>query len=205
MDCKCFAFCTSCIDDAVTRNLHKFECDLFCELPDEVREGDTDYLRFILRYCAFIQLNDPRQKAIDSLTTMRESQSAEFLRWAGSYASLIVTFFANKINVTEDELIDLLCRVQTNAFGFPFTQENTFGWSIQSTLSLLNHDCMPNCYIAPIDERSGVMSIRASKKILPGEELTIAYMQADGNATIRDELFDRYRFHCSCRMCTPAL
>ena len=198
--CEKYATCSQCIRNSAAQKIHSIECAMFCELPEDVRVGDTDYVRFVLRYAALKRLDDPRIATIRMLCTNRAIQSGSFIQWANSYASLFVGFFGERLCLTHQELIDLLCIVQANALGFPFDSQATSGWCLQSIVGLLNHSCVPNCCIAPIAENSSQMVVRAVADIDVGEELTIAYLQADDGDT-REALYDRYRFYCECPKC----
>ena len=42
--------CPECVKIEGLEIYHSHECKLFCSLPLDMRNGDTDYLRFVLRY-----------------------------------------------------------------------------------------------------------------------------------------------------------
>jgi hypothetical protein len=55
------------------------------------------------------------------------------------------------------DLRDVLLRTRCNSLGFPFTPAETTGWSLQETVCMLNHSCVPNAAVVMLydadDER----------------------------------------------------
>ncbi|KAI1865701.1 hypothetical protein JX265_008024 [Neoarthrinium moseri] len=78
------------------------------------------------------------------------------------------------------------------------------GWDFQSTfteVSRLNHDCRPNSvyYFDPQTFSHKVMAVR---NIVPGEELTISYIDGfQSRAARQDQLLRHWGFSCSCHVC----
>ena len=117
-----------------------------------MREGDTDYLRFVLRYLAYrVHGPDPASDGegtrFDLLSTNRELQTAGFVSWTEQMAELFRTHNLVHESVQTDELADLFCKIRANALGFPFNEAENMGWSLHETASMLNHSCVPNCFI----------------------------------------------------------
>lgn len=66
----------------------------------------------------------------------------------------------------------------------------------------MNHDCRPNG-VYSVDERTLIQTTRAARKILPGEELTITYINPDLlYADRQQQLESYYGFKCSCSLCS---
>ncbi|KAI4830979.1 hypothetical protein KUCAC02_002580 [Chaenocephalus aceratus] len=67
-------------------------------------------------------------------------------------------------------------------------------------LSLLNHDCRPNCVMVFVGTK---LHLRAVRDINPEEELTISYIETLSLTEDRmRQLEDQYHFTCHC---LPAL
>ncbi|MEQ2168015.1 hypothetical protein GOODEAATRI_010009 [Goodea atripinnis] len=67
-------------------------------------------------------------------------------------------------------------------------------------LSLINHDCWPNCTVAL---NHGKIELRALGKISEGEELTISYVDfLNVSADRQKQLKERFHFDCSCDHCS---
>uniref|UniRef100_A0A3B3USK6 [histone H3]-lysine(4) N-trimethyltransferase n=1 Tax=Poecilia latipinna TaxID=48699 RepID=A0A3B3USK6_9TELE len=74
------------------------------------------------------------------------------------------------------------------------------GLGLFPNLSLVNHDCWPNC-TATLNH--GKMELRALGRICQGEELTISYVDAlNLSADRQKQLKERFHFDCSCDHCS---
>ncbi|CCW60234.1 unnamed protein product [Phytomonas sp. EM1] len=68
---------------------------------------------------------------------------------------------SSRYAVEAGHLRDVLLRVQCNSLGFPFTSEETVGWSLQETLCMVNHSCNPSLSIICAEdstEREGILT-----------------------------------------------
>jgi len=68
---------------------------------------------------------------------------------------------------------------------------NSFGSGVYLWVSMLNHECDPNCEVV---HEGGVTHIVSNRASFAGQNLSIRYGPAP-------ELFDRYGFCCSCGSC----
>ncbi|MEQ2199409.1 hypothetical protein XENOCAPTIV_025592 [Xenoophorus captivus] len=74
------------------------------------------------------------------------------------------------------------------------------GLGLFPNLSLINHDCWPNCTVAL---NHGKIELRALGKISEGEELTISYVDfLNVSADRQKQLKERFHFDCSCDHCS---
>lgn len=76
------------------------------------------------------------------------------------------------------------------------------GQALYPTASLLNHSCDPSAAISFAGKR---VTVRAVKRVKPGEELTLSYGPQKGEtrtAERRKWLWERYAFVCNCAACT---
>ncbi|ROJ78795.1 Histone-lysine N-methyltransferase SMYD3, partial [Anabarilius grahami] len=68
------------------------------------------------------------------------------------------------------------------------------------SMSLLNHDCQPNCVMIFKGKR---LTLRAVRVIRPCEELTISYTDVLApSKERRSQLQEQYHFLCQCTRCT---
>jgi len=75
------------------------------------------------------------------------------------------------------------------------------GTAIYKLPSLFNHSCVPNAQ-ARWEHGDASMTIRATRDIAAGEELTIAYVDVDVDAAARrSKLSEWYGFDCACSRC----
>eukprot|EP01012_Entosiphon_sulcatum_P040985 TRINITY_DN54741_c0_g1_i1.p1 TRINITY_DN54741_c0_g1~~TRINITY_DN54741_c0_g1_i1.p1 ORF type:complete len:292 (+),score=20.41 TRINITY_DN54741_c0_g1_i1:59-934(+) len=223
--CQRFVLCAKC-EGAALREFHATECDWYCAIPAAMRSGDTDYLRFVLRYFNVL-LNGWQPERPECLAEMgeqatvaeylsqlrghRDEQPASFLSWANKFAVLFTQFVTLPAPVGGTEgLVELFCRIRTNSLGYPFSTEQTMGWSLHSIsrASGFNHSCDPNCRMTPGPE--GSLVVRTLRDVQPEEELTISYVDLqtpeynDAEAR-REHLLDTFRFACCCPRCVREL
>eukprot|EP00057_Strongylocentrotus_purpuratus_P011511 XP_011665985.1 PREDICTED: SET and MYND domain-containing protein 4 [Strongylocentrotus purpuratus] len=74
--------------------------------------------------------------------------------------------------------------------------------AVYPTVSMMNHACIPN--IIP-SFRKGILCVRATKKIMHGDEIQHCYGPQVGHMTTSDRqqaLLNQYCFTCRCRACT---
>jgi len=216
--CKRFSLCTKCAHINGLVEWHRHECGLFCCIPAAMRSGDTDYIRFVLRYFAIISHGMPPPSTSETLEsgsgevlnifqdlcTNKDQQSQETLAWCNQFANLIAKFIPLPSGVTISSLVDLLLRIRSNTLGFPFTKDETIGWCLDNRVSMFNHSCDPNCYIAC--EADGTLLVKTKKSVPRVNELCISYIdllleQFKDVATRREHLKDSYCFLCSCVRC----
>lgn len=216
--CNRFLLCEKCaaIDGLV--NWHHHECALFCSIPAAMRNGDTDYLRFILRYFVILSHGAPpsapaasgkgnsegAKTHFEELCTNKPQQTEETLAWCHHFASLFAKFLSFPPGVSVSSIEDLLLRIRSNTLGFPFNKDETMGWCLDVRVSMFNHSCEPNCYILPGPD--GTMSLKTKIAISQGEELTISYIDMllpefkDVEAR-NAHLAETYCFSCECVKC----
>merc|ERR1712025_132144 len=71
--------------------------------------------------------------------------------------------FMQKLGFDSNLMLKIICIYKTNAFK----------WGIGIKVSRINHSCCPN---SENYEVGGEMAIRATSKILEGQEITISYL-----------------------------
>lgn len=176
-----------------------------------------------------------------ALDAAADAQDADAVQFWDSFAKdkIVRTFGPNNGNhegssaiprypVDGDHLSQVLLRTQVNSLGFPYSADDTLGWSLQHTVCMLNHSCEPNTAVGHCtptnstdnDDNAGSdavsvafvagasgpsIGVVALRDIAAGEELTMSYVNL---ATHGDDvkgrtraLLERYRFLCSCRLC----
>ncbi|KAG9268984.1 histone-lysine N-methyltransferase SMYD3-like [Astyanax mexicanus] len=96
--------------------------------------------------------------------------------------------------------INLLARVTCNCFSISNGELQDIGVGLYPSMSLLNHDCRPNCVMVFLGKR---LQLRAVRNIQPTEELTISYTEVlVPRVERRTQLQQQYHFQCQCQRCT---
>ncbi|XP_077986964.1 histone-lysine N-methyltransferase SMYD3-like [Glandiceps talaboti] len=97
------------------------------------------------------------------------------------------------------ELFAIFGRMVSNCFSICDGDMRGSGVGIYNGVALLNHSCDPNCVAV---FRGTDIYIRSIKKINPGEEITICYIEVfTTTARRRRELKEMYYFDCTCEVC----
>ena len=68
------------------------------------------------------------------------------------------------------------------------------------TISKTNHSCVPNAQIS-FDNAQAQAICKALCPILPGEEVTISYIENNAPFEERQKLLLQYGFTCTCKKC----
>uniref|UniRef100_A0A8C2HJT9 [histone H3]-lysine(4) N-trimethyltransferase n=1 Tax=Cyprinus carpio TaxID=7962 RepID=A0A8C2HJT9_CYPCA len=96
--------------------------------------------------------------------------------------------------------VSLLARVTCNCFSISDGELQDVGVGLYPSMSLLNHDCQPNCVMIFEGKR---LTLRAVRLIRPCEELTISYTDILATSKERrSHLQEQYHFLCQCTRCT---
>lgn len=97
-------------------------------------------------------------------------------------------------------LLSLAAAVNVNSYGILSPGGSSLGFCLLPCVGLLiNHSCDPNCHYTFSE---GVMAFRALRTILPGEEVTVSYIDTVvGTAARRATLLHTKHFLCRCNRC----
>ena len=93
-------------------------------------------------------------------------------------------------NFDTNLLLKIMCIHRTNAFG---------DGSIGIKISRINHSCCSNSQ--RYENEEGVAEIRATSKILKGQEISLCYMKPMTNFKERQNFCQNLGFVCSCDLC----
>ncbi|XP_034385434.1 histone-lysine N-methyltransferase SMYD3 isoform X5 [Cyclopterus lumpus] len=97
------------------------------------------------------------------------------------------------------EPFSLIAKMTCNCFTISDGELQEIGVGLYPSLSLLNHDCRPNCVMVFVGTK---LQLRAVRDINPEEELTISYIETLSLTEDRQrQLEDQYHFTCRCQHC----
>ena len=162
----------------------------------------------------FVVDSETRVKVHDlmrSFYAMTENDQKEFLELHNKYMDLnslpdsekklyfdckkyIATLWENITSAPyfdSNLVLKIFCIHITNGF------KGSSGVGIKT--SRINHSCCPNS--EPENWSEGEMAIRATSKILEGQEITISYLEPMKNFKERQESCHKHDFVCSCEIC----
>ncbi|RBQ86338.1 hypothetical protein VDGD_03295 [Verticillium dahliae] len=103
------------------------------------------------------------------------------------------------VEVTERRVVELLCKIKTNAFTRSEAGEGLF---LDTTLAMVNHSCVPNAIVAFSGRRA---FLRALRDIKEGEEIEISYIDCTQSLEHRRKALELYFFQCVCTRCKEDL
>ena len=100
------------------------------------------------------------------------------------------------VPIDSNLVMKIICILNTNQFG----DANDFVVGIK--VSRLNHSCIPNSHRDEEAGDKGKLKVRATEKILKGQEITITYTEpAMKNVKDRQKICHNFGFICTCKLC----
>ncbi|KAI8072802.1 hypothetical protein BC940DRAFT_291670 [Gongronella butleri] len=145
---------------------------------------------------------DITMEAFESLMGHESEQPAHQLaRYGRLSREALAKPYLRDTGMTEAQLVGYLCKFQCNNFGIHDDYLFAVGEGTYPVASLVNHSCRPNAVI--MFNGGAMLSIYAIDDIHPGDDVTIAYVDAAHDRNHRQtRLRDKYFFQCSCVRCT---
>ncbi|PFH61663.1 hypothetical protein XA68_16673 [Ophiocordyceps unilateralis] len=98
--------------------------------------------------------------------------------------------------------VELLCKIQTNAFHRYDADLGQAGIFLEPTLAMANHSCIPNALVHFVG-RTAILT--AERPIEPGDEVEISYTDYTYPLAKRGEALSSYGFDCRCQRCKEDL
>ncbi|XP_062863004.1 histone-lysine N-methyltransferase SMYD3 [Trichomycterus rosablanca] len=200
--CKMAHYCsTKCQKEAWTQ--HRDECRCLTLIRPKI---PTDSVRLTARII-FRLLKSPTADA-DELYSITEHQS-HLEQMSGEMRSGLVDLcsmlriFLDSVDVSELpaglDPLGVLARVVCNCFSISDGELQDVGVALYPSLSLLNHDCRPNCVMMFVGTK---LQLRAVRDTHTAEELCISYTDVLAPRAERHaHLTQQYHFLCQCHRC----
>ncbi|KAG8421595.1 hypothetical protein J3458_003461 [Metarhizium acridum] len=94
--------------------------------------------------------------------------------------------------------VELLCKIQTNAFHRWDVDLGQVGVFLEPTLAMANHSCVPNAVVQFVGRKA---ILRAERPIQAGDEIEISYTDYTMPLSARREALEQYSFQCTCARC----
>uniref|UniRef100_A0A672GH76 [histone H3]-lysine(4) N-trimethyltransferase n=1 Tax=Salarias fasciatus TaxID=181472 RepID=A0A672GH76_SALFA len=190
---------------------HKRECKCLRGLLPRV---PTDSVR--LAASLIFALSSPSGSSSEELYSLEEheshlnSMSEQKKEGLSQLASMLELFLHQEgPNLAEElktalppscrDFLCLIAKITCNCFTISDGELHEIGVGLYPSLSLLNHDCRPNCVMV---FEGAKLQLRAVQDISAEEELTISYIETLSLTEERQkQLADQYHFNCQCRRC----
>ncbi|KAM9765571.1 histone-lysine N-methyltransferase SMYD3 [Menidia menidia] len=208
--CKMARYCsTTCQRQAWPD--HKRECRCLCSVLPRV---PTDSVRLTARL--IFALLRPLESRTEELYSLDEheshlnSMSEQKKQGLSQLASMLELYIQKEIpDLTQEvtsalppscrDALSFVAKVTCNCFTISDGELQEIGVGLYPSLSLLNHDCRPNCVMV---FEGTQLKLRAVRDINPEEELTISYIETLSLTEDRQrQLEEQYHFTCHCQRC----
>ncbi|XP_047677525.1 histone-lysine N-methyltransferase SMYD3 [Tachysurus fulvidraco] len=181
---------------------HKRECKCLQRVYPRV---PTDSVRLTARII-FTLLSDP---AADSQELYSVTQHQSHLKEMNEekteglvqLCSMLKLYLDSDVSQLPSGLdpMSLLARVMCNCFSVSDGELQNVGLGLYPSMSLLNHDCRPNCVMVFVRKR---LELRAVRRIQQYEELCISYTDISApRVERRTQLMEQFHFLCQCQRC----
>ncbi|XP_022600145.1 histone-lysine N-methyltransferase SMYD3 [Seriola dumerili] len=208
--CKTARYCNATCQKQAWSS-HKRECKCLRNLLPRI---PTDSVRLAARLI-FALLNTSKGSS-EELYTLGEheshlnSMSEQKEQGLSQLASMLEMYLQPEIPDLAQEMtsalpsscqepLSLIAKVTCNCFTISDAELQEIGVGLYPSLSLLNHDCRPNCVMVFEGTK---LQLRAVRDINPEEELTISYIETLSLTEDRQrQLEDQYHFTCHCQRC----
>ncbi|XP_053093469.1 histone-lysine N-methyltransferase SMYD3 isoform X1 [Pangasianodon hypophthalmus] len=200
--CKSSRFCSvQCQKEAWPE--HKRECKCLQRVYPRV---PTDSVRLVARII-FTLLNDPAadSQELYSITQHQshlDEMSEEKREGLVQLCSMLKLYLDSDVPQLPSGLdpMSLIARVMCNCFSVSDGELQDVGLGLYPSMSLLNHDCRPNCVMMFVGKK---LELRAVRRIQPFEELCISYTDILApRVERRAQLMDQFYFLCQCQRCS---
>ncbi|OMJ22464.1 Histone-lysine N-methyltransferase ASHR1 [Smittium culicis] len=180
--------------------LHKLECKLLTK-----HKKISISIRLVLR--VLVLLTSPKnsfdsQLIENSLESHFSRHSNDQILNISNLARLVISLNEElKFSTLSNKSITLLfLKIYINAFCLIDSELDNIGIGLFTTGFLFNHSCAPNCYAS---FSGNYLYIRALAPIIPGEELTITYIDQTMYYKTRQTVLEKnYFFKCNCSLCS---
>ncbi|KAI1075802.1 hypothetical protein F5B20DRAFT_373904 [Whalleya microplaca] len=198
--CRTAAYCTAACQKADWALVHRHECKVF----RRVRAEGRDVLPTPVRALVQALLRPDVLAALAELEGHVERARAAVDRkaWADMELQAMAALHYMGRELSPRNVagaVEILCKLQVNAFNRLDVDGGQTGMSIHPTLSMVNHSCVPNAFVQCVG-RNAVL--HAYQEIKEGEEIEITYIGHTLPRSYRQQaLKARYHFDCSCPRC----
>lgn len=193
--------------------VHKSECKCLQSVLPRI---PTDSVRLAARII-FALLRPTKDNSVE-LYTIEEheshlsSMSEQKKEGLSHLASMLQLYLQQELPALEQgssaippscrDPLSLMAKVTCNCFTISDGELQEIGVGLYPSLSLLNHDCGPNCVMVFEGTK---LQLRAVRDIKPGDEITISYVDPLAlSEERRKQLQEQYHFTCHCQRCESA-
>ncbi|RKO86342.1 hypothetical protein BDK51DRAFT_35179, partial [Blyttiomyces helicus] len=143
---------------------------------------------------------------VTDLPVQRQNFEKTWMNAVSNAAKDMSALLTKSMATTETEIIDLACRINSNAHSLSDeegkTQDTAFGLFPMGSL-FFKHSCAPNCHFIG---GQGILTYRTVRPIKAGEELVVSHVELyQSRAKRQEELWQTKHIRCDCSRCKVPL
>ncbi|CUM49693.1 uncharacterized protein AC631_03951 [Debaryomyces fabryi] len=204
--CRIYKYCNQECYNAHWNQMHRYECHFFRQIMDnsQFKEEDSlsEFIRHGIRLYVLCDLDKEYKSRVFNLTSHSSIiNSDEEYSWLHEYTKCLVK--AIDINMGSklySYIWELLCIILVNSSVLMNEYQEAIGFSFDPDFSLLNHSCIPNTLVIPLNHSK--FSLVATFPVSESKELMTNYCFTSCPKELRNlELQKRFFFSCSCSLC----
>ncbi|KAK7430812.1 hypothetical protein QQZ08_002601 [Neonectria magnoliae] len=168
--CRAAAYCDAACQAAAWAAVHAKECKVLSRVAAQGRSGLPTPVRAVVQALLKPEVGDAVRPLEGNVEAWRQSA-----RWADmEMMAMGAVAFAGLKTSQENvqKAVELLCKIQTNAFHRYDADLGQVGIFLEPTLAMANHSCIPNAMVQFIGRKA---ILRAETPIQAGDEIEISY------------------------------
>jgi len=204
--CRVYKYCNQECYNAHWNQIHRYECPLFRRVMDhkEFKEEDclSEFIRHGIRLYVLCNLDKEYKTRVFDLTSHSSIiDSDDEYSWLHEYTKCLVKAIdSNMGRKLYSYIWELLCIILVNSSVLMNEYQEAIGFSFDPDFSLLNHSCIPNTLVIPLN--SSKFSLVATFPVAESKELLTNYCFTSCPKELRNlELQKRFFFCCNCALC----
>lgn len=180
--CKTAFYCSkTCQSAHWKKGIHKAECKMYVRLRENHgKEWLPTPVRAVGQVLMLLQAGDAATTEAFSGPQGLNGNVEDFRRdhaavWEDyTLQAMAANVFSGGYTSPETtkRAMEVLCKIQTNAFNRLDADTGTAGIFLDPVLAMINHSCIPNAFVG-FDKRTAML--RAERDIAVGEEIEISY------------------------------
>lgn len=204
--CRIYKYCNQECYNAHWNQIHRYECQLFSQIMKNSQFKDeeslSEFIRHGIKLYILCDLDRAYKSRVFDLTSHSSIiDSDDEYSWLHEYTKCIV----RAIDLNMDSKLygyiwRLLCIILVNSSVLMNEYQEAIGFSFDPDFSLLNHSCIPNTLVIPLNHSK--FSLVATFPVAENKEILTNYCFTSCPKELRNlELQRRFFFRCNCTLC----